>query len=126
MMKFNVKLAVAGLILSLAAISIAAQVEQGVTLKFFVATDFVVNGKTLPAGEYTIERTPNTSDSPSVLVIRGAKSMIFDTMVSDLRDASDRTEIVFENVDGVNYLSRIRVEGHTTVNELPSAKAQMK
>ncbi len=127
MSKFNVKLMVAALVLSIGAIAnVSAQVEPGTVLRFFVANDFVVNGKSFPAGEYTVERTPNTADSPSLLIIRGEKSMIFDTMVSDTRVTADRTELIFENVDGVDYLSAIVVEGQTSRNELLSAKSQMK
>jgi len=127
MSKFNVKLMVAALVLSIGSIAnVSAQVEPGTTLKFFVANDFVVNGTSFPAGEYTVERTPSTADSPSLLIIRGEKSMIFDTIVADSREVADRTELIFDNVDGVNYLSAITVAGQTSRNELPSAKAQMK
>lgn len=127
MYKFNVKLMVAALVLSIGAIAnVSAQVVPGTVLRFFVANDFVVNGVSFPAGEYSIERTPNANDSPSLLVIRGEKSMIFDTMIADSRTVADRTELVFENVDGVDYLSAITVVGQTSRNELPSVKAQMK
>lgn len=126
MIKVN-KLITAALVLSIGAISMVnAQVDAGTTLRFFVGHDFVVNGAMFPSGEYTIERTPNTADSPTVLMIRGGKSMIFDTMISDSRDAADRTELVFENVDGVSYLSAILVEGHTSQNQLPSGTTQAK
>lgn len=127
MIKINVKLMFAALVLSIGAISMTnAQVEPGTTLSFFVGSDFVVNGESFSAGEYTIERTPTTSDAPSMLILRGEKSIIFDTMVSDSRETADRTELIFENVDGVNYLSAIVVEGHTSRNELLSAKGQMR
>jgi hypothetical protein len=127
MYKFNVKLMVAALVLSIGAIAnVSAQVVPGTVLRFFVANDFVVNGVSFPAGEYSIERTPNANDSPSLLIIRGEKSMIFDTMIADSRTVADRTELVFENVDGVDYLSAITVAGQTSRNELPSLKAQMK
>jgi len=118
---------VAALVLSIGAIAnVRAQVEPGTTLRFFVASDFVVNGTSFPAGEYTVERTPSTADAPSLLILRGEKSMIFDTMIADSREVADRTELIFENVNGVNYLSAIVVEGSTSRNELPSAKSQMK
>lgn len=123
----NLKLMVAALVLTFGAIAgVDAQVEPGTVLKFFVANDFVVNGTSFPAGEYTVERTPNSNDAPSLLIIRGEKSMIFDTMIADSRVASDRTELIFENFDGVNYLSAITVAGQTSRNELGSAKSQMK
>jgi hypothetical protein len=127
MYKFNVKLMVAALVLSIGAIAnVSAQVVSRTVLRFFVANDFVVNGVSFPAGEYSIERTPNANDSPSLLIIRGEKSMIFDTMIADSRTVADRTELVFDNVDGVDYLSAITVAGQTSRNELPSVKAQMR
>ena len=127
MSKFNLKLMLAALVLSVGAIAnVSAQVEPGTTLRFFVASDFVVNGTSFPAGEYTVERTPNTADAPSLLILRGEKSMIFDTMIADSRETAGRTELIFENVDGVNYLSAIVVEGSSSRNELQSAKSQMK
>lgn len=127
MSKFDLKLILAALVLSVGAIAnVSAQVEPGTVLKFFVGSDFVVNGTSFPAGEYTVERTPNTADAPSLLILRGERSMIFDTMIADSREAADRTELIFENVDGVNYLSAIVVEGTTSRNELPTAKSQMK
>ena len=91
--------------------------------KAIYRTDFVVNGESFPAGEYTIERTPTTADAPSLLILRGAKSVIFDTMVADSRVAAPRTELLFETVASVNHLSAIVVEGHTSRNELLSVKA---
>lgn len=125
MSKINLKLMFAALVLSIGAIgNVSAQVEPGTVLRFFVADDFVVNGNAFPAGEYTVERTPSTADSSSLLIIRGEKSMIFDTIVADSREVADRTELIFENVDGVNYLSAITVSGHTLRNELISARSQ--
>ena len=127
MYKFNVKLMVAALVLSIGAIAnVSAQVVPGTVLRFFVANDFVVNGVSFPAGEYSIERTPNANDSPSLLIIRGEKSMIFDTMIADSRQVADRTELIFENHDGVNYLSAITVAGQTSRNELQSAEHEKK
>ena len=127
MSKFSLKLMLAALVLSIGAIAnVSAQIGPGTVLKFFVGSDFVVNGTSFPAGEYTVERTPSTADAPSLLILRGEKSMIFDTMIADSRVVADRTELVFENVDGINYLSAITVAGQTSRNELVSAKSQMK
>lgn len=127
MSKLKLKLVAAALILSIGAIAnVSAQVEPGTVLRFFVANDFVVNGTAFPAGEYTVERTPSSADSSSMLIIRGEESMIFDTIVADSREVADRTELIFENVNGVNYLSTITVAGHTLRNELGSAKSQIR
>ena len=127
MIKLNVKLMLAALVFSIGGLSaVNAQVEPGTTLRFFVDTEFVVNGENFPAGEYTVERTPNTADAPSLLILRGAKSVIFDTMVANTRVVAERTELLFDNVNGVNYLSAIAVAGQTSRNELLSAKEQVR
>jgi len=126
MLKNKAIMMIAGLMIFVGGVVAAnASITEGTVLKFSVAEEFVINGKTFEPGIYTIERTPMTADSSSILVIRGDKaSMVFDTIVAETRKASESTEMVFENLNGVNYLKAITVKGATTVNELPSAQAQ--
>ena len=104
----------------------SAQLANGEALKVSVPSAFVVSDKTFPAGVYTIERTPSTNDSPSLLIIRGEKgeSMIFDTIIGQSNQRADQSELVFESAGGTNYLSKIVIKGDTAVNEIPKTKAQ--
>ena len=43
---------------------------NGEALKISVPNAFVVSDKSFPAGVYTVERTPATNDSPTLLVIQ--------------------------------------------------------
>ena len=127
MFNLTTKFILAASILILGGFSaVSAQITNGSVIKVSVPSSFVVKDETLPAGVYTIERTPSTVDSSSLLIIRGdnGKAMIFDTMIGETNYAAKATELVFETVDGINFLSRIVVKGQTTVNELPKTKAQ--
>lgn len=103
----------------------SAQISNGSTIKVNVPSDFVLKGATFSAGNYVIERTPNTADAPSFLIIRGEnEAMVFDTMIANSKEAADDTQLVFDTVDGVNYLSAIVVKGQTARNEIAKSKAQ--
>jgi len=85
----------------------------------------VLRGETFEAGKYTIERTPKTSDEPSLLIIRGeGETMIFDTMVANSTKNAENTKLVFDNIDGVNYLTSIIVKGQSVKNEIARTAAQ--
>lgn len=128
MFNLTSKLVFAAALLFLGGVSAAnAQIASGSVVKFNVPTSFVVRDETLPAGNYTIERTPSTIDSPSLLVLRGSgEAIVFDTILSDARTVAGETELVFNNVGGVNYLSAIMVKGSMGRNEVVKSKAQVR
>jgi hypothetical protein len=111
-------------VISLAGVTAAnAQFSFGSKLSVTIPTDFVVGDKAFPAGNYTIAPTPNTADSPSILVLRGEnESMVFDTMKGDSGVAAKDTQLIFRDVDGVSFLSKILFKGETTRIEIPTAK----
>ncbi|MFZ1701515.1 MAG: hypothetical protein WBO10_04245 [Pyrinomonadaceae bacterium] len=125
MFNLKAKFIIAATVLVLGVSAANAQIADGTSIKINVPSSFVVRDVKFPAGVYTIERTPTTADSSSLLIIRGeGESMIFDTMVSSSNQASAKTQLVFDTVDGVNYLSEILVKGQTSKNELTKTKAQ--
>lgn len=129
MFNFTTKFILAVSVLVLGGVSAAnAQLVNGSAIKVNVPTAFVVSDATFEAGIYTIERTPSTIDSPSLLILRGdnGDTMIFDTMIARSNETANETELVFDTVDGTNFLSKIVVKGTTTVNELQKTKAQKK
>ena len=127
---FNLKvkflLAVSVLVVGVSAAN--AQLPNGTVIKANIATEFVVSGQTFPAGNYTIARMPGTTYSAYLMVLRGdnGKSMIFDTMESESGETAKATSLVFENVDGVDFLSKILVGGDNVALEIPNALAEPK
>ncbi|HQZ95057.1 MAG TPA: hypothetical protein PLP21_02000 [Pyrinomonadaceae bacterium] len=104
-----------------------AQISNGSIITVSVPNSFVVKDSTFEAGVYTIERTPNTSDSPSLLILRGnGEAIIFDTVVSSSDEVSATTQLVFDTVGDTNFLSEILVKGSASKNELMKTKAQKK
>jgi hypothetical protein len=103
-----------------------AQITNGSAVKVVVPDSFVVNNESFSAGVYTIERTPSTVDSPSLLIIRGenGEAMLFDTIISRPSKAANETELIFDNVGGTNILSEIIVEGQPTAYRITKTKAQ--
>jgi len=91
----------------------------GSGLKINAPEPFAVRGKILPAGDYTISRTPGTASSASLLVIRGQHdSVIFDTVPSTSLDAAKETQVQFKDIDGQLFLSKIVFQGETLGKEI--------
>lgn len=126
MFNLKAKFMLAAAVLFVGGVSAAnAQLVDGSAIKVAVPSSFVLRGETFEAGTYTIERTPNTADSPSLLIIRGeGETMIFDTMASSANKTAENTQLVFDTVDGVNYLTSIIVKGQTVKNEIARSAAQ--
>ena len=128
MFNLNIKFLLAALVLTVGGVTAAsAQLSKGSAIKANIATEFVVSGKSFPAGAYTIERMPGSTDSGSFLILRGDndRSMIFDTIESESTGTAKSTSLVFENVDGVEYLSKIFVSGDNVAIEVPKTKPEV-
>lgn len=98
-----------------------AQLALGSSLKVNIPTSFIVNDKVMPAGEYSISRSPLAR---SIFILRGDKnSVFFRTQVSSLRDSSTETNIVLEKVGDSLYLSQINLTGTPAIN-IEKTKAQ--
>jgi len=121
--KSKLILSVAVLILA-GASAASAQMGFGSAVKFEMKESFVVKDNTFPAGRYTIAQTPSLADSSSLLILRGekGKSIIFDTNSAMASTASNDTKIVFDNVNGTLFLSKVFVTGETTGFSLSKTK----
>lgn len=123
---FNFKTLVAVAVLVLGGISAAnAQIVDNSAIKIAVPSPFVLRGETLPAGVYTIARTPGKSDSPSLLILRGeGETVVFDSMIGPAERDVKNTQLVFDTINGVNYLTDILVKGQSSKNSIVRSKAQ--
>jgi hypothetical protein len=86
---------------------------------------FTVEGKTLPAGQYTIERVWSTN--PDLLVIRGlnnhSQAIVISETVQKLQ-ASNDTELVFDKIGSHYFLKDIWTVGENLGREIREAKAE--
>jgi hypothetical protein len=126
MFNLKVKFMLAAAVLFIGGVSAAnAQLVTGGVIKAKIPNAFVLRDETFPAGTYTIERTPSIVDSPSLMVLRGEKTaVIFDTMFKESATVAENTALVFDNVDGVDYLSKIVIAGDTVAIEVPQTKSE--
>lgn len=90
---------------------------------------FIAGNKTLPAGEYTIDR-PNANEH-GLLLIRGVDSnaaLFVSALEVQARQTPNKTELVFNQIGDKYFLSKIWVTGDDTGRELlkPRAERELK
>jgi|SRR6185436_358078 len=118
-MKKVFSVAVAGCLLSLLlAGSVGAQ-EPGTAIRASIPFDFVVKGKTLPAGEYEIRRV---MDEPIGLLIRNVHDkhddVVFETEPKIDRAITKRDELIFNRYGDTYFLAEVVTAGEQTGEEL--------
>ena len=121
-MKKQISSAVTGCLL---AMIIAAPVHAqmpGTTMRVAIPFDFIVEGKTLPAGNYEIKRI---SDSPEGLLIRNVYDkhdhVMFETESVEAKTIPNDSEVIFHRYGDSYFLSEVFVAGVETGREsLPS------
>ena len=105
------------LVLMLTAVSVCAQSERSGVLN--IKFNFIVGGKTLPAGEYIVE--PNRTDSHNVWLVQnkeGNASALFTTMPVRANQTQEETKLVFHKYGDQYFLSQIWTPGGNTGREL--------
>jgi len=105
------------LVLMLTAVSVCAQSERSGVLN--IPFNFIVGGKTLPAGEYTVE--PNRKDSHNVWLVQsrdGHASAFFTTMPVRASETQEKTKFVFHKYGDQYFLSQIWTPGGNSGREL--------
>jgi hypothetical protein len=101
----------------------ASAYAQTVALKANVPFNFIVTGKTLPAGEYDIQ---SLSGNERVLVIRGAEASPKMVMASPCESVrpSDKTKLIFHRYGDRYFLSQIWTAGNSSGTELPQSRRE--
>ena len=100
------------LVLMLTAVSVCAQSERSGVLK--IKFNFIAGGKTLPAGEYTVE--PNRRDSHNVWLVQsreGNAGALFTTIPVSANQIQEETKLVFHKYGDQYFLSQIWTGGNT-------------
>ena len=125
MFNFKIKIVLVAFVLVLGGVTAAsAQFNFGSALRVNVPSEFVVEDKVFPAGEYSIFQTPSTTDSSTNLILRGrnGRSMIMNTRIARSNEAAMSTHLVFDVIDGTHFLSKIWLKGEITANEIPKSR----
>ena len=113
---------------SLLALSLAATAHAqmpGAPVRATIPFDFIVRGKTLPAGNYEIERV---TEDPSGLLLRNVNNkhehIVFETEPIEGRRAFGHNKLVFNVYGGEYFLSEIVTAGEQTGRELAPSRAE--
>jgi hypothetical protein len=97
----------------------------GTRIHVNIPFDFIVRGKTLPAGNYEIRRI---SDAPDGLIIRNVNEnrdqVIFETEAVETVDIPNRDEIVFRRYGDSYFLSEVLTGGEETGRELAPSRSE--
>ncbi len=108
----------------LAVIPSKAQIPPGTGERAVIPFDFIVRGRTLPAGTYTIRRVNDLSD---VLLIesRNLQSHVFfETEPLRFRNEAERSELIFHRYGDTCFLREIRIAVDDEGRGLATSRAE--
>jgi len=114
--------ALLGLGLLLATVTASAQTMR---LKADVPFDFVVGGRTLPSGEYTI-RSLNDGNQILSITAPDEKSIVFLTNMCQSLKASPASKLIFTRYGDRYVLSEMWIQGSTTGRQLPKSLPEVR
>lgn len=96
----------------------ASAYAQSIIVKANVPFDFVVNGKTLTAGEYRIGSMDSGGDVMSIRAEDRNATMLALLHSCGSLEASSRTKLVFHRYKDRYFLAQVWVKGDTSGREL--------
>src|SRR5262249_8588070 len=106
----------------LASSSASAQTDR---VKANIPFNFIAGKKTLPAGEYTIER--GTSNQRDLLLIRSADNrhaLFLWAMDTIATKTPTETDLVFNRIENKYFLTKIWIAGEDTGREIREPRAE--
>jgi len=123
-MKKQIMTALLGLALTaVMAGSVFAQAGRRVTVH--VPFDFVIAGKQMPAGDYSVRRVSN--DSENALLIQSADGRRVATVFTNsTRREVGRAELRFRQYGESYFLAEVSIPGTADVREIPRTKSEEK
>ena len=110
-------------IVGFAALAISAKAQEPDQLVIHIPHEFVVYGKTLPAGTYRVNRTEPAAEEQLVLrsVKNGEGVLVVPSLVEDGR--AGKLGFVFEEIAGQHFLTTIETAEH--VFAVPVSKSEI-
>lgn len=117
-------LAIGCLLALIIAVPARAQMP-GTTIRANIPFDFILRGKTFPAGRYEIMRV---NDAPEVLELRNVNDKhdhaAFETEAFRENRVADRSELVFNRYNDMYFLSEVVSSGEQTAREVVPSHAE--
>jgi len=114
----------AGCLLALLAVVPAQAQLPGEPIRVTIPFDFIVRGRTLPAGKYLIRRIGDTPDGLTVYNINSHQHALFESEPVEKERAPKRGEVVFHEYGDTYFLAEIWTGGEQTGRELIPSRAE--
>ena len=110
-------------LIGVAGLGMAARGQVSDQIQVNIPYEFVVAGKTLPAGTYRVNRLSDTNEETLVLssLDSRARVMVLSTAVESTQ--ADKPEVSFEQVGGQHFLSKIETADH--VFTIPVSRSEI-
>jgi len=110
-------------LIGVAGLGMAARGQVSDQIQVTIPYEFVVAGKTLPAGTYRVNRLGDTDEETLVLssLDSRARVMVLSTTVESTQ--ADKPEVSFEQVGGQHFLSKIETADH--VFTIPVSRSEI-
>ena len=122
--KIKIPLGVSILILG-AIVGANAQINDGSAVKFDVSHSFVINGKTLPAGKYSISTVSATDGEVLKLQsMDGKEAMLFSILQKIHNEPAKNTELVFDQIGDTYFLTEIRTKGNEVGIQVEKSRSE--
>jgi hypothetical protein len=110
-------------LICLLGVGVAAQAQIRGEIVVTLPFEFVVSGKTLPAGTYTVSRFSDDKNDGVILTNRESGKSVF-VHPSETEDASaDKPQVSFERVGEQHFLSRIQTSHD--VYKIPVSRSEI-
>ena len=106
-------------------LSAAAYAQSGRRMTVHVPFDFVVAGRQMPAGDYSVRRV--SKDSENALFIQSADGRsVAAVFTNSSRREAERAELSFRQHGESYFLAEVSIPGTAGVREVPPSKSEEK
>ena len=111
-------------VLTLGLLLAAPALAQTAAMKVDVPFDFIVNGKTLPAGEYRVDAMPTSSGTIAIRSTEQSAKIVALTNSCESLEAADTSKLVFHRYGNQYFLAQVWSLGNSEGRELPRSRAE--
>lgn len=106
-------------------LAVSAAQAQEPRVKANIPFDFVVGDRVLPAGEYVVDRTGDSTPAIMIRSQEGSGASLALTFACTSSGPSKSTKLVFHALGGRYFLSQVWTEGYAQGRELRMSKSEI-
>jgi hypothetical protein len=110
-------------LICLLGVGVAAQAQIRSEIVVTLPFEFVISGKTLPAGTYTVSRFSDDKNDGVILSNRESGKSVFVHPIETEDTSADKTQVSFERVGELHFLTRIQTS-HDVYN-IPVSRSEI-